>query len=222
MGRPEADEIRGLAMNMLAGGLSEAGHHEDALIVQEAELAMMRRLGASEETMLVTRSNLAHSYGALGRGEEALRMRQGVYSGRLKLHGEEHEGTLISALNYSAAFGVLKRFEEARPLMRKTIPAARRVLGESHEITLCLRWNYATALYSDPAASLDKLREAVTTLEDVGQIAQQVLGGSHPYTEGIAGDLREARAALRASEEAASGDMSDIRKLVEAMTPGDA
>ena len=44
------------------------------------------------------------------------------------------------------------------------------------------------------------LREAVTTFEEVERIARQVLGGSHPYTEGIAGDLREARAALRARE----------------------
>ena len=44
------------------------------------------------------------------------------------------------------------------------------------------------------------LREAVTTFEEVERIARQVLGGSHPYTERIAGDLREARAALRARE----------------------
>ena len=44
------------------------------------------------------------------------------------------------------------------------------------------------------------LREAVTTFEEVERIARQMLGGSHPYTEGIAGDLREARAALRARE----------------------
>ena len=66
-------------------------------------------------------------------------LRRDVYSGRLKLHGEEHENTLISALNYSAAFGVLKRFEEAKSLMLKMMPVARRVFGGNHELMLMMR-----------------------------------------------------------------------------------
>ena len=60
----------------------------------------------------------------------------------------------------------LERFEEAKALLRKTMPVARRVLGESHELTLRMRWIYAKALYLDPGATLDDLREAVTTLEE--------------------------------------------------------
>ena len=52
----------------------------------------------------------------------------------------------------------------------------------------------------DPGASLDDLREAVRTLEDADPIARRVLGGAHPSTEGIAYDLRDVRAALRARE----------------------
>ena len=37
-------------------------HHEDALSVREAELSMMRRLGASEETLLIIQGNLASTY----------------------------------------------------------------------------------------------------------------------------------------------------------------
>ena len=33
-------------------------------------------------------------------------------------------------------------------------------------LTLKMRWIYAKALYKDPGATLDDLREAVTTLED--------------------------------------------------------
>ena len=36
------------------------------------------------------------------------------------------------------------------------------------------RWNYAMALYQDEGATLDDLREAVTTLEDAGRIARRV------------------------------------------------
>ena len=44
------------------------------------------------------------------------------------------------------------------------------------------------------------LREAVGTLEEIEPIARRVLGGAHPVTEGIEGDLRKAQAGLRARE----------------------
>ena len=56
------------------------------------------------------------------------------------------------------------------------------------------------ALYADPAATLDDLREAVTTLEEIEPAARRVLGGAHRLTEGIEKALRQARAALRARE----------------------
>ena len=86
------------------------------------------------------------------------------------------------------------------------LPAARRVIGNSHEFTLEMRINYARALYGDPGATLDDLREAVTTIEDAGRIARRVFGGAHPLTKGIGGDLRDARAALRARETQPSGN----------------
>ena len=52
----------------------------------------------------------------------------------------------------------------------------------------------------DEGATLDDVREAVTTLEDAGRIARRVFGGTHPLTTGIEGELQDARAALRARE----------------------
>ena len=75
------------------------------------------------------------------------------------------------------------------PLEAVDRPEVKRALGA---------WVYARALYKDPAASLDDLREAVTTLEDAGRIARRVFGGAHPLTEGIRISLHNARAALRA------------------------
>ena len=60
--------------------------------------------------------------------------------------------------------------------------------------------SYAKAIYRDAGATLDDLREAVTTLEDTARIAQRVLGGAHPLTTDIEGNLQDARAALRARE----------------------
>ena len=84
--------------------------------------------------------------------------------------------------------------------MRKMMPVARRALGEGHRLTLKMRWNYAKSLHKDPDATLDGLREAVTTLEEIEPIARRVLSGAHPTTTGIEHDLRVIRAALRARD----------------------
>ena len=200
LGRPEADQIRILAINQLGNGLSVAGHHKDALPVREAELSMKKRLGVSYSSILIAQGNLASTYQNLGRLKESIRLRQEVYSGRLKVDGEEHYLTLTAANNYASTLGTLRRFKEVKSVLRKTIPVTRRVVGESHEVTLRMRDIYATALYFDPDATLEDLREAVTTLDDLAPTARRVLGGAHPLTVDIEGELRDARAALRARE----------------------
>ena len=57
--------------------------------------------------------------------------------------------------------------------------------------------NYALALCNDPDATLDDVREAVTTLEDTERTARRVLGGAHPVTTWIGENLQAARPALR-------------------------
>ena len=196
--RPEADDTRSLAINQLGNGLDDAKHYADALCVREADLAMMRRLGASEEDMLVVQGNIANSYHMLGRDEEALSMRRDVYSGHLKLHGEEDEDTLVAANNYADTLRCLRRFEEAKSLLRKIIRVTPRILGETHEITLRMRWIYANVLYMDTSATPDDLREAVTKLEDTARTAQRVFGRAHPMVVELERSLRGSREALSA------------------------
>ena len=145
-------------------------------------------------------------------------MKRDVYSGRLKLNGEEHPQTLIVANNYANSLCNLNRYAEAKSLLRKTTPVARRNFGESSDLTLQLRANYAAALYIADDATLDDLREAVATLEDAGRIARRVLGGAHPFVVRMVRSLQQARAALSARE----GDVEPLREAVAAMTPGDA
>jgi tetratricopeptide (TPR) repeat protein len=214
LGRPETDASRRTAMRQLGNGLNCANLHEDALSVQEAELATKRRLGVSEENILNVQGNLANSYQMLGRDEEALAMRTDLYSGFLKLKGEEHRATLHSAYNYANDLLRLQRFEEAKSLMRRTVPVARRVLGENDETRLRMRWMYATALYYDKGATLEDLREAVTTLEETARTARRVLGGAHPITVKIEHALPKARAALAARE---GDDVGAVRGALDAM-----
>ena len=161
---------------------------------------MERRLGASEEDILEVQNNLAGAYDVMGRRVEASNMLRDVYSGRLKLHGEENINTIAAAHNYATTLLALKRFEEAKSLLRKMMAVARRVVGENHEITLRMKWNYAEALYSDDDATLGDLHEAVTTLEETEPTARRVLGGAHPLVMTIERCLQNARTLLRARE----------------------
>ena len=187
-------------MTLLGNGLFHAKQYKDALVVGEAELPLRRRLGDSEGNILSVQNNLAGIYQMVGRLEDALQMKRGVYSGWLRLNGEEDIKSLKAANNYALSLLFLQRFGEAKLLMRKMLPVARRVFGESHHLAIMMRWNYATALYRDDGATLDDLREAVTTIEETERAARRLLGGEHPTTKEIARDLRNARAALRVRE----------------------
>jgi hypothetical protein len=198
VGRTETDWSRRISLSALGNGLSAADHHEDALSVMEAELAIERRIGASEGSILVVQNNLANTYNSLGRLEDALRTTRDVYSGRVKSHGDEHRSTIIATNNYATALLRLQRFEETRSLTRKVMPVARRVLGECDTLTLKMRWSYAMALYSDKGATLDDLREAVETLESVAKSWKRVFGQAHPETPNVQKTLAAAHMALAA------------------------
>ncbi|CAH0365888.1 unnamed protein product [Pelagomonas calceolata] len=205
VGRPETDRYRRTAMGVLGNGLEFAERNDEALPIKEAELSMERRLGASEDSILVVQGNLANTYAKAGRSEDAVCTSRDVYLGHLKLYGEENEKTLRATNNYASILVDLRHFKEAQSLMRKTIPVARRVLEESNETTLRMRWTYAMALFfEDSTATLDDLSEAVTTLEDIEQIARRVFGGAHPTTSAIEENLQDARAVLHAREETPS------------------
>lgn len=141
-------------------------------------------------------------------------MRRDVYSGTLKLLGEENSETLRESMCFSSALIQCSRLDEAKSLLCKMIPVARRVLGESHELNLRMRRTYAQSLYYDDGATLDDLREAVTILEDVAPTTRRVLGGAHPTVEGMGRCLHDAQAALCARQALVPGAGSDAHGVV--------
>ena len=63
-----------------------------------------------------------------------------------------------------------------------------------------MQWAYARALYEDPAATLDDLREAVETADETERIARRVLGGAHPDIAQMEVILQGLQRRLRARE----------------------
>ena len=184
LGRPEGHWTRRNAMNLLGSGLSKAKLHEDALSVGEAELAMERRLGADEDSILITQGNLATIYRELGLHEKALRLRRDVYFGFLKLNGEDHRDTLIAANNYAMNLLDLRRFKEAKRVLRKVIPVALRVLGAEHNLTLSLREDLCRATLCGDSSANER-RDALKMLEDTLGVMRRVLGPQHPTTQRV-------------------------------------
>ena len=79
--------------------------------------------------------------------------------------------------------------------VRLVLDAAR-----GHVKLLKMRKSYAEALIKHDGATLDDIREGVTTLEEAKRTARRVLGGAHPVTGAIEKDLRGARAVLSTRE----------------------
>ena len=148
--------------------------------------------------------NLANTHRVLGLHEQALRLKEDVYAGWLKLKGEENADTLREASNLAHSLVSLLRFDEAKALLRRMMPVARRAIGPSHITTLRMRLVYSVAIYTNADATLDDLRDAVSTLEETERIIRRVLGGAHPLIGSAGRRLRDAQAVLRARE-ASSG-----------------
>ena len=63
-----------------------------------------------------------------------------------------------------------------------------------------VRSGHARTLYEDDSASLDDLREAVATLEEIEPTARRVLGDAHPTVHLIEKSLQHTRAVRAARE----------------------
>ena len=143
MGRPETDSCLRLAMNQLGNGLDQAGNDEDALPVREAELSMLRRVGAPEKSVLVAQSNLAGTCSKLGRVEDASRIQRDVYSGTLNLLGAEHLNSLAGAKRQNRTFAAPSR-ASASSCVRS--PSCQTMTSASPTYFMCVRSDAIDAL----------------------------------------------------------------------------
>ena len=144
--------------------------------------------GASEHHVLVTQGNLASTYRALGRTEQALSLRRDVYSGTVKLRGKQHVDSIKECGNLIINILELRRFQEAKRLLREVLPVARRVLGNEHNLTLSLCEDLSQATLHGESSAEEK-REALRMLEGTFGVMRRVLGPQHPETQRVQKNL---------------------------------
>jgi hypothetical protein len=186
VGRPEKDQLRLAAMRQLGNGLGAADRHEEGLAVKEAELAAHQRLFPFDiGNLLTAKGNIANTLDSLGRHDEALAMRRDVFQQRKQIIGMEDDDTLREGVNLAAGLIQLGRIADARSFLseNKCVAVAKRCLGPDHDLTLKLRLCESGAVAHDDTASLDELKQAVATMEDVCKRARRVLGSEHPLTD---------------------------------------
>ena len=194
-------------MDVLGNGLEIAEYHEDALTVREAELSMLRRLRASEESILIAQNNLANIYRELGHLEQALSLHREVYA-RSEL-GSPGANKFLGALNLAGSLTSTRRFEEAKSLLRKVLPEALRLYGPDHDTTLVFRRALVRNVGADPESSLAELRQAEADLSDVRRRTRRIFGTSHPESascEVLMGQLKATIAARARKLQHNSGD----------------
>ena len=147
-------------------------HYEDALPVQEAELSMLRRLGASANNMLAVQGNLAGTYECLDGIKTPCGLSETSYSGCVKLLGEEHAQNSLSSQQLRVVPFSLKRFEEAKVTAAQiNTRGAARSWGVSSNHAHDEDELRASASGGVDGATLDDLREAVTMFEETERIA---------------------------------------------------
>ena len=185
-------------------GVCEIGPETHLL---EASLALRRRYWShNEEIILIAQTNVASCLDNLGRHEQALVLKRGVFARRVATLGLSHERTISVGTNLLVSLHRLKEFGEATAFSRdQLLPAARRSLGADHNATLRINQYLARALYFDPESTRDDLRfnqlrrgvdairfhlntgddllEAETLMEDVVQRRRRVFGHAHPSVE---------------------------------------
>ena len=133
MVRPEADMARINAMTALGNGLDLEGKFEERLAVFKSQLAMLPRVGASQEHVLGNQGNTATCLSALGRYEEAMKITVRIYSGMKALNGPRNEFTILSAANLASSLEDNERKAAALSLAAEYLPIAESVLGP-HDI----------------------------------------------------------------------------------------
>ena len=131
VGRPETDQVREVPCGC-SGTCYSMRATTRTLLARQAELSLMKRVGAPGDHMLAVQTRVGYSYNALGRHEEGLPLQRDVYSGRLKLHGENHQETIWSAGYLANSLYRTRRFDEGKALLRKVIRRAARPRERQH------------------------------------------------------------------------------------------
>jgi tetratricopeptide (TPR) repeat protein len=180
------------------------GEYHTALPLAEGWYqAWLTQDGPDNHYVLWAASNLAQSYRALGRHQEAYDVDVDTFARSRRIFGEDHSNTLASANNLADDLTRLRRHQEAYDLDFETLERRRRLCSEDHPDTLRAANNLAVDLNH-----LGRHAEANDLIIDTFSRQRRVLGDDHQNTLSTAHNLADALRMLGRAQEAyaLSGD----------------
>ncbi|MFE6867710.1 tetratricopeptide repeat protein [Kitasatospora sp. NPDC057692] len=167
--------------------LTAAGlFHAAATHWQRLAADAQRLLGDDHPDTLVTRGNLADSYGHTGRTGEAIGLLEGVLADCERTLGHDHPDTLVTRGNLADFLHQAGRTGEAIGLQERVLADRERTLGHDHSHTLTARGNLAH-FYGQAG----RTGEAIGLLEGVLADCERTLGHDHPDTLAVRGNLAD-------------------------------
>jgi tetratricopeptide (TPR) repeat protein len=122
-------------------------------------------------------NNLANSYAALRRHEEALKLREETLTRRQARLGPDHPDTLVSRNNLATSYAALGRHADALKLREETLTLMKAKLGPNHPGTL---WSMNSLSLSYEA--LGRYADALKLREETLTGRKDRLGPDHPDT----------------------------------------
>ena len=153
-------------------------------------------LGPDHPDTLITCSNLAGAYRAVGRLGKAIELYERVLAEREKLLGPDHPDTLITCSNLAGAYRAVGRLGKAIELYERVLAEREKLLGPDHPKTLITCSNLAGAYHS-----AGHFGEAINAWEELLPDCQRVLGLEHPLTKQVEKNLEAAKRKMNPPDE---------------------
>jgi tetratricopeptide (TPR) repeat protein len=155
--------------------LGEAGTAADQFEASRALYA--RHRGPDHPDTLTTMHDLASSYQALGRYDEALKLREETLALRRAKLGPNHPDTFSSMHGLATSYDALGRQDEALKLREETLALRRAKLGPDHPDTFSSMHDLAASYHF-----LGRYAEALKLHEETLALRTAKLGPDHPDT----------------------------------------
>ena len=176
----------------------EQGRYDMACVRFSAASEMLKKsFGMENDLTLRCICNLAYTYQAQGRLEEAENLQVQVLEISKRILGVEHPDTLRSMNNLAMVYQEQGRMDLGEKLHTQALEIRKRVLGVEHPETLVSMANLPLTYIGQ-----QKWEEAEKLLVQVLEVEKRVLGSEHPNVFSTMNNLALTYNALRRQDEA--------------------
>jgi len=200
---PNQPVIEARLRRTLGLSFKHLGDHKLALEQFEAaRLLYAKHRGSDHPDTLATMNNLANTYAALGRQDDALKLRKETLALRKAKLDPAHQDTLASMSNLAQSYDALGQYEDALRLREETLKLQKAWLGVDDTNTLASMNNLGISY-----TLLGRHVEAVKLRKETLMLMQDRFGPKHANTLACKNNLAESYQAI--------GRLADALKLYE-------